>query len=320
MDISAEPDTPVNAPTTEPPAAAALRLSVVIASSNDAALLVPCVEALQPQASPDTTEVLVVRAVDRPCGSARTRLAAAMPALRWIDAPEGSTVPRLRGLGIAAARADKIAMLEDDCVAAAGWCARAQAAGESSAATGGAVEPGPYERVLDWAVYFCEYGRFMLPLANAPNAPLTGNNVVYARPAIAGLAPALQADFREAFVHALWQREGVPTSVDAGLIVTNVNRWSGRHLTAVPFHHGRAYAAERFGQRGLFFRVGLALLALGLPVLKTARLVRETTSRKRFVGRLVVALPWILVFVTSWSAGEIAGCLLGAGHSAERWR
>jgi hypothetical protein len=59
---------------------------------------------------------------------------------------------------------------------------------------------------------------------------------------------------------------------------------------------------------------------LGLPVLKVARIMSDAISRRRLLGRLALALPWIGVFVVSWSAGEVAGCLWGPGNSPSRWR
>jgi hypothetical protein len=229
-------------------------------------------------------------------------------------------VPRLRGLGIAQARADLIALIEDDCVVADGWCRAAIATAGECAAVGGSVEPGPYCKPLDWAVYFCEYGRFMLPLPVGLDAPLTGNNVVYSRQALSDLPDAARLDFREAFIHAAWQRAGTPTRVSESLVVRNVNTWSLRHVTTVPFHHGRAYAAERFGARPAPVRVAVAAVGLGLPFLKLFRLAAGTLSRGRLIGRLLVAFPWAMIFVGSWSAGEILGCLAGPGDSQSRWR
>jgi len=296
------------------------RLSVVVASSNDAGLLARCVGALMAQASPETVEVIVVRDADRFSGVDRTMCDRGGQAPRWIEAPPGTTVPRLRGLGIAQARADLIALLEDDCVVADDWCRAAIGTAGEHAAVGGSVEPGSYAKALDWAVYFCEYGRFMRPLPSGPDAPLTGNNVVYSRRALMDLPDTIRMDFREAFIHAEWQRTGIPTRVSDSLVVRNVNAWSLRHVTSVPFHHGRAYAAGRFGSRSAPVRFAVAGLALALPLVKLFRIAAGTLSRRRLVGRLLVAFPWAMIFVGSWSAGEILGCLAGPGDSQSRWR
>jgi len=293
---------------------------VIVASSNNGCVLAQCVDALSAQAHPDEVEIIIARDASRSGDVERAELNRRSPGLKWIDAPPGTTVPRLRGLGIAHANAELIALIEDDCVVADGWCRAAIATAGADAAVGGGVEPGDYRKALDWAVYFCEYGRFMLPVPSGPDAPLTGNNVVYARRALAGLPESERMDFREAFVHAAWQRAGTPTRASDTLVVRNINAWSLRHVTTVPFHHGRAYAAERFGTRTVPIRLGLAALALGLPLVKLVRITSGLLARRRLLGRLLIAFPWAMIFVGSWSAGEILGCLAGPGDSHSRWR
>lgn len=100
------------------------------------------------------------------------------PAVRWIDAPPGSPVPWLRAAGIAESRGEIVGLLEDDCVVNPGWCLAAIDARVSpDVGVGGAVEPGPYAKTLDWGVYFCEYGRFMLPVRKTSHPPLPGNTM-----------------------------------------------------------------------------------------------------------------------------------------------
>lgn len=300
--------------------AAQPHLTVVIASTNDGALLIRCLDALTADAGTDAVELLVARDVGRTEGLDGASVRERFPAVRWLDAPPGSTVPALRAAGIAAARGGIVGLLEDDCVVRPGWCTAAVAAHTSAdLGIGGAVEPGPYARALDWAVYFCEYGRFMLPVRETPVPALPGNNVTYKRHALAELPPSPDG-FQEVFVHDAWQRSGRTIRATPSLVVTNINAWSLRDVTVVPYHHGRSYAARRFGARGVVVRTGVAAMTLGLPALKTCRIVVATLSRKRLAGRLLAALPWILVFATSWSVGEGVGCLWGPGTSPARWR
>jgi hypothetical protein len=182
------------------------------------------------------------------------------------------------------------------------------------------VEPGSYARSLDWAVYFCEYARFMLPLPTAGSPPLPGNNAAYKRSALAALPAGAAGGFQEVFVQAEWQRAGLTTGAADALVVDNINRWPVRQLTGVPFHHARAYAARRFHGRPLTTRASIAAMTLALPAVKVVRLIRETASRGRLMSRLIRSLPWVLLFTTSWSAGEIAGLLAGPGRSTAEWR
>ena len=305
-------------------------------------MLEQCLAALAADAGArDDIEIIVVRdgeRADDAVGGGRRDAPTARPAVipavhghgaprqpvrgvRFIAAPPGTTVPRLRTLGIAAARGEAVALLEDDCVVRDGWCDAAIGVTASPhVAIAGAVEPGAYARSLDWAVYFCEYARFMLPLPTAGSPPLPGNNAAYKRSALAALPPGPGGGFQEVFVQAEWQRAGLTTGAADTLVVHNINRWPVRQLTAVPFHHARAYAARRFHGRPLTARATIAAMTLALPALKVVRLIRETGNRGRLMGRLIRSLPWVLVFTSSWSAGEIAGLLAGPGRSAAEWR
>jgi hypothetical protein len=156
----------------------------------------------------------------------------------------GETVPRMRRKG-SAARGDVVALTEDDCVVDAQWCgAVIRAHREPWVAVGGAVEPGPYTRASDWAVYFFEYGRFMLPFDQRESSVLPGNNVSDKRRALAEKGLVETEGFHDVFVH----QPGIGRVADgdhAGSAVTNRNAWPRSYLTVNPFHHGRGFAARR---------------------------------------------------------------------------
>lgn len=297
-------------------------LSVVVASLNDGAVLMRCVKALVAQADAAKVEILVVRDVERSDGFDKAVAESRFPDVRWIEGPPGCTVPRLRSLGIAASRGEVVALLEDDCLVQEGWCEVATSVTTQGqyVAVGGAVEPGPYTRTLDWGVYFCEYARFMLPVPSVRSPPLPGNNMAFKRSALARLPADAREGFQEVFVQAEWRRAGLATSATDALVVQNVNSWQLGQVTSIPFHHGRAFAARRFRGKGTLMRVAIGLRTLGLPALKIFRLFGETISRGRLVGRVVLALPWVVIFTTSWSIGEAMGCVFGEGTSASRWR
>jgi hypothetical protein len=299
-----------------PPALLMLRLSVVVVAINREGLLSACLDALLRDAEPHV-EVLVVRDRERVPRPAHEDPSSHVGP-RWIDAPPDATVPRMRALGIRAARADVVALIEDDCIVSRGWCRGIiEAHRGADVAIGGPVEPGPYRRAADWAVYFHEYGRFMSPMPRG--AMLSGTNVAYKRAAI---LEALGPDdaLYDVELHRAWARAGRPMSADDRLAVVNVNSWPRSHLTRVPFHHGRAFAAQRFSTLPGGARLGRAVLTLFLPLLQVARMIALIVTRHRHLMRFVQALPAIVVFAASWSAGEIAGCLCGDGGSAARWR
>lgn len=297
------------------------RLSVVVVSFNAPALLAQCVSAIAAQSRPSEVEIVVVADATR--AEALDALTPRFPSVRIVRAPASSTVPRMRVLAIEQCRGDIVALLEDDCVVEPGWCDAISAAHRGDeVAVGGAVEPGPYRRGLDWAVYFCEYGRFMLPLRPQPEIALAlaGNHVSYKRHVVQRALPDLAGGFYDLFVHTTWAAARLPMRAEQNLVLRNLNSWSLRHVTTVPYHHGRAYAGQRFAGQPAWRRAGIGCLALALPVVKVGRVVRDVVARRRYAGRLLQALPWIVVFMTSWSVGEAIGCVGGPGTSASKWR
>ena len=294
-------------------------LSAIVVSFNGEQRLRDCLTSLVPLARTQAAEVVVVANWHDGPGSS-IGLADAFPDVRWLSAPAGTTIPMLRRLGITASRGAIVGLLEDDCEIAPKWCAAVLSAHRSEAvAVGGAVEPGPYTRGLDWGVYFCEYGRYMLPLVSGPAVDLPGNNVTYKREGLEAL-PDVSGGFYDVFVHRQWAREGRLMRSDGTLVVRNMNFWTVRHVTSVPFHHGRAFGGQRSLDWPRALRAAIGPLALLLPLLAVARIMRNTVRRRRHVSRLLQALPWIVLFTGSWSLGEAAGYLLGPGDSPTRWR
>src|SRR5690242_19480131 len=115
---------------------------------------------------------------------------------------------------------------------------------------------------------------------------LAGNHVTYKRPI---LTQALRGPggFYGMVVHQALHDAGVPMRAEQTLVVRNVNSWPMRSVLSVPYHHGRAFAGMRLSGSPLWWRLTVACLALGLPVLKVTRVIRDTVACRRFTGRLV---------------------------------
>lgn len=291
-------------------------LSVIVVSAGRGDTLSRCLDALLPQARAMGAEVLVVR---RPGDGSRERLVAAHPEVAFVDATAEDNVPRMRARAIRQAAGSIVALLEDDCVVGEGWgkvVLAAQAAGHTVA--GGPIEPDLYPSSLDRAVFLCEYGRFMSPFRGEV-AALPGNNVSYRRPLVLEwLEGRNENGFLEVFAHHDWRARGIRLFADEGMAVRNIGRWTVETVTRTAFHHGRAFAGQRF-EPGAGSRLAFAAGSPLLPLLKTLRVAGEALARPGQAGSLVRALPWIIVFHTSWAWGEMLGYLFGPGRSADRW-
>jgi hypothetical protein len=289
----------------------------VIIGYAPAELLSRCLAVIRSQTSGRLdTEVLVV-AHPTHQGSSLAPVKMQFPEFTWIDAAPTHNVARMRGLGIARSQGPVVAMLEGDCMPAPGWIGHLTEL-QPVAAVGGAVEPGAFRRGVDWAAYFCEFAKFMLPLPAAP-AQLPGANVVYRRAALPDPARLEAEGFYETFVNADIGG-GAPLANDSALVVQHERTWSAGVALSTRFHHGRGFAALRVRGRPARERVPYLVLAALLPLVLVTRVVGETVRRRRLVGRALVALPWIIALSVSWSLGELAGYAAGPGTSLDRWR
>jgi hypothetical protein len=90
----------------------------------------------------------------------------------------------LRAIGLRRARGAIVGLLEDHGTPCDDWCSAVLSAHrEPAAAIGGAVENG-VDRVLNWAIYYCDFGRYQNPVPAGPAEFLSDSNVAYKRAAL----------------------------------------------------------------------------------------------------------------------------------------
>lgn len=299
------------------------KLSIIVVCLNSPDVREACLKALDSQVDSGSVEILAVGHwssdeqrvnPDDEFGSPGGRF----PTVRWLSASKDSTVPQMRTQAILQSHGEIVALLEDDCVVSEDWSSEVVRAHIADhAIIGGAIAPGTYHRRLDWAIYFCEYARFMPPFSGNQNA-LPGNNVSYKKHALPALNPG--DGFYEVFFHEQWRDSGGQLIADQNITVTNVNHWSTRHLTNIPFHHGRAFAGMRSARFSAGRKIVYFLLSPVLPAVKAVRLAAIVYSRRKYRTQFILSLPLIMIFLVSWSIGEFVGYSTGPGQSAGQWR
>lgn len=291
-------------------------LSVIIIARNGPAQLRRCLVSLRSQPRFRECEVHVVTKF--PAERKSGRITPGDENTHWHPVPKDATVPSMRSLGIAKASAGLVALLEDDCTLGSDWLASLLSSHQSDyPAVGGAVEPGDFSRGIDWAVYYCEYARFLAPFSGIVDA-LPGNNVAYRADSLD--REAVADGFLDVFFHQRLREAGNDLLAADHMVVFNNNRRRFSDCTWMPFHHGRAYAAQRFSVCDRFRRLLYIVLSPLLPIVKLARTHREIVRRRRSDLPIARALPWIMLFYCSWSVGECLGYLAGAGNSCDEWR
>jgi hypothetical protein len=297
-------------------------LSVVVTIVDGGATLRACLDALGGQVDAPRLEVIVPfdRSVDDIEAMSRAYGEYHFLDLGHVetDADPGNEsgrhelYDRRRAAGLAAARGEFVAILEDRGRPCADWAMRAVAAlragGQDLAAVGGGVV-NAIDRALNWAVYLCDFGRYQPPLAAGTTHVLTDINVCYRKAALEAIRSVWCERFHEPEVHSALEEQGGRLALVPEMLVEQhrANLRLGSVLRE-RYHWGRLYAAVRMRDTGIGPRLVFALLTPLLPLLLVARITRLQLGRPS-LGRFCFALPWIILLTLPWSAGELMGYL-----------
>jgi hypothetical protein len=304
-----------------------IELSVVVVVVSDtvdrranASLLAGSLAALESQIDPPSLEIIVpYHPLTRGIGDVMKRFAgvrfievAGLPGV-LDERPGREHHDVLRARGLAAASGEIVALLEDHGRADPHWCRRVVEAHRAGhAAVGGAMD-NEVDRPLNWAVYFCDFGRYQNPVPSGEAATVSDANVSYARSALASVETVWRDAFREPAVNAALTGSGEKLYLDAGVIV-NQNRGALSLGTALRerFIWARSYAVERGRAGPRSRRFAYAAMSPVLPFLLTSRMALTAARKRRRMKQFVRALPLTLLLTASWAAGEAAGYLTGS--------
>jgi hypothetical protein len=301
-----------------------MRLSVVVTIVDSGDALRRCLSALSGQQDPPAFDVIVpwddtVAGIPElsarflafhflPIGHVATERPAHTPA------GQHELFDRRRAAGLAAASGDIVAILEDRSVPRPDWARTLLALHERlpHAVIGGAIENGR-DLTLNWAVYFCDFGRYQLPFEGGPREWVSDVNVGYKRRALESTRPLWRERYHETTVHWALRRSGETLYLAPELVVDQVRgELTLAGLLRERFAWGRVFAYTRARERTAIGRLGLALMTPFLPGLLANRLaVRQATAPETSLRRFLKASPAVILLLTAWSAGEAAGYITG---------
>lgn len=293
--------------TTQAPA-----LSVVIASVNGWYVLGPTLDALDALPERDQIEVVVVEAVG---ASVREKLRGRSVV---VFESERRPIPRLRYQGVVKSRGGLVAILEDHARVEPGWAAAILERREGPwGAVGGPVENG-VDGFVNWAVFFCEYAPYMGPVGEGDSTDLPGNNIAYKRSHLLRHARLLDEGKWESWINDRLRADGVPIASTNAMVVKHIKPFGLWYFLAQRFHFGRSYAGMRRGSQSWPRRLAYGFGSLILPGLLSIRVARIVASKRRNLGRFVMAAPLVGLFLTVGALGEMAGYLIGPGASLDK--
>ncbi len=296
--------------------AMAAELSVVVPSVNGLGDLIGCLTALQAQSADVSVEMLVV---DRMGDAVRSEIARRFPSARVLAVPASTTIPRMRQVAFEAATGDAVAVIEDHVVVPPGWArALLDARRETGAVVGGSIDNAARTSVVDWAAFLCEYSHCITPLPAGPTSALPGNNVVYDRALLLRYRDTLAAGKWENHLHDAMHRDGVPMVLRPEIGVGHKKHYTVGEYLSQRFLYARSYAGERVKGMPLAKRLAYGAAAFALPPLLMYRTVARVLAKRRYRVQLVLSIPLLVLFIMSWTAGEVVGYWTGPADSLSR--
>jgi hypothetical protein len=300
-----------------------MRLSVIVTIVDGGSALERCLIALAAQPDPPDMEVIVPWDDTVP---AIAPLAARFAGFRFLALGAVATArasssfsgqhelfDRRRAAGLAAATGDVVAILEDRGVPRPDWARTLVRLHQQlpHAAIGGAIENGR-DGLLNWAVFFCDFGRFQRPFDAGIRDWVSDINVGYKRRAVEQTRDAWRERYHETTVHWALQRAGEALYLTPELAVDQMR--DGLRLGALLRERvawGRLFAYTRVREQSAGAGRWLALLTPMLPILLLLRHARVQMAKRVQFRNFLKASPAVLVLLMAWSIGEFVGYMTG---------
>ncbi|MGI9036146.1 MAG: glycosyltransferase [Pyrinomonadaceae bacterium] len=292
------------------------KFSVIVPSVNGLPTIGECLTALERQKCNFDYEIIVA---DRTQNGTAEYIRENFPDVKLIklSAPRG--IPEMRFTAMKQARGEFLAFTEDHCLAPENWLAQIAEAHESGyEVIGGAVENASRKRLIDRAVFLCEYSAFMPPIAGGETEIVTGNNTSFKRSALEKLDESLLKNYWEYFLLAELKRDGVKFFSVSSLVVNHKKNFGFLYFLAQRFHYSRSFAWMRKRKSAFPEQILHLLYTPFLPFHQTWKIFQNVRRKNRNQRDFFLSLPLLLVFMTSYALGELIGNLFGAGKSLSK--
>jgi len=296
-----------------------LSLSVVVTVVGGKELVARCLNELCNQIDFRTAEVIVpYDQYSKNVGDLATQFSQVQfhytPSDCEVRPIEHDLYDRRRAAGLNIARGRVVAMTEDYAVPAKDWCSQILACHEQDyPIIGGAID-NEVDHPLNWALYYCDFGRYGRPLAPGEAKYASDVNIAYKRDALNQVRSIWRESYQETSVNWGLQALGKKIFLDPRMLVfENRPTLSVRDLIRERIQWGRVFARTRIAVGGgRPQRVLFAAVTPFLPLLLLARVCKHMLRQHRSAKQVAQTLPWASLLLFGWAIGEFAGYVFGA--------
>lgn len=223
---------------------------------------------------------------------------------------------RRRAVGLGIARGQIVAMTEDHAIPSKDWCQQLLLLHKQPfEVIGGAIE-NSVDHPLNWAWYYCDFGRYGRPLLSGEVKYVSDINVAYKQNALKTVRDVWQETYSEPIVHGAMRSRGINLFFDERMLVYQERP----HLKLSKalrerFEWGRVFAETRVKMHSGWRRLGYAAGAILLPPLLLWRVTRNMLRQKRTIRQIVLTLPLAALLILVWTIGELIGYVVSSKNN-----
>lgn len=282
-------------------------LSIVIASQNARQSVNECLSVLESQRNGRKIEIIVV---DNSTDGTTEIITAKFSGIKLVKSEKEKLIPELWGIGIKHSTGNYIAVTTTHFIPSSNWISEILRAQNSDyAGIGGAIENADSSDIVSWAVYFCRYSRYMLPFSQKNVDDFAADNASYKRTSLAEIDQSLEGGFWEVFVHKEMVIKKMQLILRPEIIVYHQKSFTFFDFMAQRFWHGRQFGKTRIAEIPFLNRVFFLLGSPLIPFIYLYRISKRVFSKQRNIGKYLLSLPILFLFLIAWSVGELSGYL-----------
>jgi hypothetical protein len=225
-----------------------------------------------------------------------------------LYSPAGSLIPTLWKEGILVTNAERIALTTAHCIPGRNWVTTLLSIDMAATpAVGGVITNDSAANARSWAIYLLRYIAFSPPLSTGTVTEIAADNALYRRADILQNSDLLEDGFWEPSFHKRFHQAGFSLVLDPRLRVTHRNCYTTRQFFQQRLAHGKAFGMSRCEDMSDGKRRLMIFLSPLLPLVFLSKICLRVLKKRKYPGKLLMSLPWLMVFLTAWGIGESKG-------------
>jgi hypothetical protein len=231
-----------------------------------------------------------------------------------VSAHQHRLYDRRRAVGLQLARGKVIAITEDHAVPSGDWCLQLVRLHKEMPyeVIGGAIENG-LDRPMNWAWYYCDFGRYGRPFLDGETKYISDVNVSYKRRALDLVKDLYEDVYNETRIHWALRERRAKLFLDDRLVVFQMRpAMSIAEILRERIEWGMVFAETRGESFNLVRRLAFAIGTLFLPAILLSRVYLHMFRQKRTTTQIASSSPFVLLMLVGWSLGELIGYLSGS--------